>query len=148
MKNRPKITLELNKSDKIIEIVGWIGVCGIWVLTLITYSKLPETIPIHYNASGEVDGYGDKTNILALPVIATVLFLGLTVLNKFPHLFNYPFSITENNALKHYSSATRMIRLLKFAIVVVFGLIIFKTIQNVNGTTDGLGSWFLPLTLG
>jgi hydrogenase-4 membrane subunit HyfE len=37
---------------------------------------------------------------------------------------------------------------LKFIIVIIFGLIAFKTIQNASGEADGLGIWFLPLTLG
>jgi hypothetical protein len=41
-----------------------------------------------------------------------------------------------------------MIRYLKLIIVVIFGLIEFKTIQNANGQADGLGIWFLPMTLG
>ena len=148
MNSRPKIKLKLNTPDKIIELVGWIAVIGIWLLTLFNYSDLPEIIPVHYNAAGEVDGYGHKGTILALPLIATILFIGLTVLNKFPHLFNYPFAITEKNALQQYTSATRMLRFLKLTIVLIFGLIVFKTIRNANGNADGLGSWFLPVTFG
>jgi hypothetical protein len=33
-------------------------------------------------------------------------------------------------------------------IVIIFGLIVLKTIQSVNGNADGLGTWFLPLTMG
>jgi len=83
-----------------------------------------------------------------LPLIATVLFVGLTFLNKFPHIFNYPTNITPHNALRQYTNATRMIRYLKLVIVVIFGLIAFKTIQNGNGEANGLGIWVLPLTLG
>ena len=41
-----------------------------------------------------------------------------------------------------------MIRFLKIIIMIIFGWIVFKTIQNVNGNTDGLGTWFLQLTTG
>jgi hypothetical protein len=41
-----------------------------------------------------------------------------------------------------------MIRYLKLIIVVIFGLIAFKTIQNGNEEAKGIGIWFLPLTLG
>ena len=40
-----------------------------------------------------------------------------------------------------------MMRVLKLVIVLIFGLIVFRTIQNVNGNADGLGIWFLPLTM-
>ena len=105
---------------------------------------IPERIPIHFNGAGKADGFGNKRHIFVLPIISTLLFLGLTTLNKYPHIFNYPSQITKVNALHQYTKATRMMRVLKLVIVLIFGLIIFKTIQNVNG----LGIYFLPLTIG
>jgi uncharacterized membrane protein len=147
MNQRPRIKLELRSSDKIIEGLGWISVIGIWVLTLYNYFELPEIIPTHFNARGEADGFGSKSNLLSLPIISTALFLGLTILNKKPHLFNYPSAITVENALQQYTNATRLLRALKLVIVVIFGLIVLRTIQNVNGNADGLGTWFLPIAM-
>lgn len=148
MNERPKIKLELKTTDKAFEILGWISIVAIWVITIKSYPKLPDTIPIHFNGLGQADGFGGKGNILALPLIATILFFGMTILNKFPHVFNYPTNITADNALRQYTNATRMIRYLKLNIVVIFGLIVWETIRNANGQTNGLGFWFLPLTLG
>ncbi|GGW49610.1 DUF1648 domain-containing protein [Arenibacter certesii] len=148
MNTRPKIKPILTTTDKAIELVGWLALIGIWVLTLVNYSTLPETIPIHFNGAGKADGFGNKENILSLPIVSTILFIGMTVLNKYPHVFNYPSTITKENALQNYTNATRMIRFLKLIIVIVFGLIVFKIIDNVKGKADGLGAWFLPLILG
>jgi uncharacterized membrane protein len=148
MSNRPKLKLNLTTTDKVIELVGWICLIGIWILTLSNYYSLPETIPIHYNGAGEADGFGKKWNILSLPIVSSILFVGLTILNKYPHVFNYPSTITQENALQQYTNATRLIRFLKLVVLIIFGLIVFKTIQNVNGNADGLGTWFLPLTFG
>jgi uncharacterized membrane protein len=147
MNKRPRIELQLTQTDKILEIFSWISVFGIWTLTLTNYFELPEIIPTHYNGTGEVDGFGNKTNIFALPIISTILFIGLTILNKNPHVFNYPSEITTENALHQYTNATRMMRVLKLVVVLIFGLIVFRTIQNVNGNADGLGIWFLPLIM-
>ena len=148
MNKRPKIKLQLKQTDKILEIVGWVSVFGIWALTLTNYSILPEIIPIHFNGAGKADRFGNKTHIFVLPIISTLLFIGLTILNKRPHVFNYPSQITKENALRQYTNATRMMRVLKLVIVLLFGLIVFKTIENVNGHADGLGTWFLPFTIG
>ena len=148
MNKRPKIKLQLKQTDKILEVVGWVSVFGIWALTLTNYSILPEIIPIHFNGVGKADGFGNKTHIFVLPIISTLLFIGLTTLNKHPHIFNYPSQITKENAVDQYTNATRMMRVLKLVIVLLFGLIVFKTIQNVNGHAGGLGTWFLPLTMG
>jgi len=148
MEEQPKIKLELTTIDKTLEILGWISILAIWVLTITNYTNLPDTIPIHYNGAGHADGFGRKGNILILPLISTVLFIGMTILNKLPQVFNYPTDITKDNALRQYTNATRMIRYLKVIIVVIFGVIVLQTIRNANGQTSGLGVWFLPLTLG
>ena len=148
MNKRPRMKLQLNQTDKILEVLGWVSVVGIWALTLTNYSILPEIIPIHFNGAGKADGFGNKTHIFVLPIISTLLFIGLTTLNKHPHMFNYPSQITKENAVHQYTNATRMMRVLKLVIVVLFGLIVFRKIQIVNGHADGLGTWFLPLTMG
>jgi hypothetical protein len=38
--------------------------------------------------------------VLALPIVATVLFLGLSILNQYPHVFNYPTEMEEGDALR------------------------------------------------
>ena len=148
MNKRPRIKLQLKQTDKILEVVGWVSVFGIWALPLINYFDLPEIIPIHFNGAGKADRFGNKTHIFILPIISTLLFIGLTTLNKHPHIFNYPNQITKENALDQYTNATRMMRVLKLVIVVLFGLIVFRKIQIVNGHADGLGTWFLPFTIG
>ena len=148
MNKRPKIKLQLKQTDKILEVVGWVSVFGIWALPLINYFDLPEIIPIHFNGAGKADEFGNKTHIFVLPIISTLLFIGLTTLNKHPHMFNYPSQITKENAVDQYTNATRMMRVLKLVIVLLFGLIVFRKIQIVNGHADGLGAWFLPFTIG
>jgi uncharacterized membrane protein len=148
MEKRPKIKLELTNADKVFELLGWFALLVIWVLTIVNFNKLPDIIPIHYNGAGEADGFGGKANFLTLPIIATILFVGLTLLNRVPHIFNYPTNITKENAIRQYTIATRLIRYLKLILVVIIGFIAFRTIQNANGQMDGLGTWFLPLTLG
>ncbi len=121
---------------------------SIWILTIINYNSLPEIIPVHFNARGEADGFGSKVAILSLPAIAAVIYTGMTILNHFPQVFNFPAEITKENALSQYTFATRLIRFLKLTIVVIFGGITFNTIQIAKGYSLGLGVWFLPLTLG
>lgn len=147
MKHRHKIDLNLTITDKIIETMGWIGLISVWIFTLLNYSKLPAQIPIHYNLAGEADSFGSKWYIILLPIVATILFLGMTVLNKYPHRFSYPAIITPHNAVSQYTNATRMIRFLKVSIVLIFGLITYETLKYVDGEVNGLGTWSLPLIL-
>lgn len=145
MKDRPKRKVELSFTDKLVEWLGWFALVATWGLTILHYPQLPDTIPTHYNAAGQPDAYGSKNSLLALPVVATVLFVGLTILNRFPHIFNYPATITNHNALQYYTTATRLLRYLKLIVVAVFGFIVYTTIQLAQGKAEGLGVWFLPL---
>ena len=144
---RPKITLIPSTADKLMEVLSWLILFVFWGYTISHYSSLPDTIPTHYNAAGEADGFGRKASIVGLPLIATLLYIGLTLLNRVPHIFNFPTPVTPDNALRQYTNATRMIRYLKLILVLVFAGISFQTIQQANGTGEGLGLWFLPLTL-
>jgi len=148
MEERPKIKLELTGIDKIIELFGWFSVLVIWVYTMVNFSKLPDTIPTHFNAMGEADDFGGKASILALPIIATIIFVGISILSRFPHIFNYPVNITKENAQRQYSMATRLMRYVNLITVLILGYITFSTIQSAKGQTVGLGTWFLPVSLG
>ena len=148
MEERPKIEIKFNTADKLLEIIGWITLALLWIMTILDYSNLPDSIPIHFNASGQADDFGSKRYIFTLPIIGTVIFLGITILNKFPHIFNYPSTITKDNAEKQYKNAFRMMIYLKFVIVFTFIIIQYKTIQTAFGNSQGLGVWFLPLSMG
>ena len=148
METRPKIKLILSTLDKNLELTSKIFLVVMWGLTFYTFLKLPTTIPIHFNASGQADNYGNKLTLFILPILATIIYFGLTQLNKYPHIFNYMTKITEDNAQKQYTIATRMLRFLKMSIIVIFSLIILFTYLTTIGVTNGLGFWFLPLTFG
>jgi uncharacterized membrane protein len=139
MSDRPKLKIELTTFDKIMEILGWIFIIAIWSMTIISYNKLPDVIPTHFNLKGEVDGYGEKWMILLLASITTILFLVMSYLNKFPHRFNYLTVITKDNALRQYTIATRVIRFLKLLMVAIFLLTTYQTIKQSNKNTDDLG---------
>ncbi|PIE50230.1 MAG: hypothetical protein CSA38_04350 [Flavobacteriales bacterium] len=141
MKNRPRIKLNISTTDIIIEIIGWLMLASIWVFTVLNYNDLNEVIPTHYNAKGEADAFGNKANIFQLPMVITILFIGMTILNRFPHIFNYPVEITAQNAKYQYENATRLIRMLKLVFVFIFGVIIFETVGNKHF----ISIWFLPL---
>lgn len=147
MKERPRIKIELTVVDKIIELISWVLLIGIWILTITNYQNLPETIPIHFDSKGVADGFGNKSMLFHLPIVATVIFIGLTILNKLPHTFNYLQEITIENAFKQYRIATRMMRVLKLIIVLIFGLISYQVIKHAAGEIEGLGSWFLTFVL-
>lgn len=51
-----------------------------FLITFISYKQLPSQIPTHFNLSGEVNAWGDKSGIWYLPVISLILFILLSAL--------------------------------------------------------------------
>ena len=148
MEPRPKIKITLSALDNTLELTSKISLVFMWSLTLFIFIKLPTIIPIHFNASGKADNYGNKMTLLILPVIATIIYFVITQLNKQPHILNYMTTITKENAEKEYTSATRYLRFLKLVILLIFSLIILFTYLTSSGVTNGLGFWFLPMIFG
>lgn len=147
MEKRPRIKPELTNTDQFLEVLSIITLVGLWALVIYGFSILPETIPVHFDLKGQPDSYGSNASILFLPILSTLLYVGLTIINRYPHIFNYPVKITPENALRQYTNATKMIRVLKLIVLGVFFLIEFFTIRSALGASAGLGIWFLPFFL-
>lgn len=145
---RQKLKIYLTKIDLFFEVVGWGVLVAMWLVVLLNYSNLPDTIPVHYNELGIIDGYGHKSSIWMLLVVASCLFIGMTILNKFPLICNYLTVIRQDNELRQYTIVTKMIRYAKFILVIIFGYLAFKTIRIALGIGNELGHFFMPLMIG
>lgn len=146
MNKNPKIKVKPTKLTKQLEIINYVLIVAFWIITLLAYKHLPDEIPTHYNGLGEVDAYGDKITIFFLPLIATVLFVIVSITAKKPHLFNYSETITSENAEAQYKNAMRFMQFINLFMLLIFIFIDYKTIQIALNKSGNLGIWFLPLT--
>ena len=87
---RPILKLTLTTTDKLLERLAAGGILFLWAYTLYNYFQLSDTIPVHYNLRDEVNAYGSKATLFIMPCIITVVVIGLTILNRYPHIFSYP----------------------------------------------------------
>lgn len=145
--NRPKIKLKLNAIDVWLDKIALAGIILLWLHTILKYNGLPGSIPIHYNLRGEIDGYGSKLIIFLGPLIAAVVSAGMSLLNKYPHIFNYPATITEQNAERQYLLATRLFRFIKLAVAIIFIYINFTIIHDSKTGMSSSRWWDLPIIL-
>lgn len=78
------------KTNKRFELLCW-GLSGLGlVLTLALLPALPDRVPLHWNAAGQVDGWGTRLSALLLPVTTlglNALFLVLPAID--PKRKNY-----------------------------------------------------------
>ncbi len=138
----PKSSLEIG-----LETAAALGMLTMLYVTITSWPLLPETIPHHFGASGKPDAWGGKGILWLLPGISLVLYAGLTILSRYPHIYNYPWPVTEQNAAAQYQLARAMLGALKAEIVLIFAYLQQQTIQVALGKAEGLGVAFLPIFL-
>lgn len=145
MNGRPRIKIQPGATDKAVETLCWILTIALVIFSAIAYTTLPDTIPTHFNISGEVDAHGDKSTLWILPASAILIFILLSVVSRYPHAFNYPFEITEANAEFQYRNAILMLRVLKLIMVIIFSIITGLVFCTAKGWVSGMG--ILPVIL-
>lgn len=141
--DRPKIKIPIQTIDLVIELASLAVLLLMWIHLIMNYSSLPETVASHFNGAGQPDGYSNKTFLWFLPILATVLYVGLFILGRFPHLHNYMVNITENNALSQYRFSTRVLRVVNFLCAFMFAYINYKIILGANSKVSELGMGFV-----
>ena len=145
--NNPTIHIEMRPLFWMTEVLAFLIVLANTGLVLVNYAGLPETIPIHFTATGEPDAYDDKSMLLFMAVAAILLCFILTFLGRLPRLFQYPFKVTEENAKRQYENAAIGLRLINIVVALMFGYTSYATIAISQETMDSLGAWFLPTTV-
>jgi uncharacterized membrane protein len=135
-KHQPHIKVEQGSLSRRTDIAARVLLVLLWGFTLLIYNRLPEQIPSHFNARGVADDYSSKGFLFLLPVIATAMVVLLTILNRYPHKFNYIVKITEQNAPYQYKNAMLMINVLKLVTVLVFSVIVVVIYLGASGGND------------
>lgn len=115
--------------ETMLMLVAALSVLFMIVTTVDAWDELPEVIPTHFNAAGEADGWGSRGTIVILPIVGAVSVVGLSLLRRIPHKFNYPFAITEENAERQYQLAILMIAAISAEVALLFAVLTYETIQ-------------------
>ena len=145
---RPKIKVPLEPLDLVVEILNISLLVLLILYTFVAYQDMPETIPTHFNAQGEPDGFGSKNTLWLLPGIGMAIYIAFSIFNKFPHLHNYSVNITKENALKNYRFSSRILRFTLLFIMVLFIFIEYSIVSFVEDKSKVFGEWFLPTIIG
>ena len=146
--NRPRIEVPFESIDIVMESISIVLILLMWLYLLTEYPNLPDTVASHFNIKGEPDGYNSKTFILILPSIATFMYFGLFLLNKYPHIHNYMVNITPDNALKNYRFSTRIVRIVNMLSMIMLAYITYHIIVSAKWKALTMSNWFFPIVIG
>lgn len=131
-----------NKLDTIAEVFCMILLIVTTLYTIYMYIQLPEKIPIHYNAVGVIDRYGNKLEIFILLIVTWVMYIGLSLVTRVPQFWNTGVSVTAENKDRVYRILKNMLKIIKMEIIVIFCYLIYNTTTLYN-----LPKWFVPVFL-
>lgn len=144
---RPILHIPKTKIEKISDIIGF----GLFVLSvlyvLINWNVIPEQIPGHFNASGDVDRWGSKYEIVILPIIGTFQFVLMSLLEKAPHMHNYPKRLNETNVEQFYLQSRKLLNVVKNICLLLFAYLIIQIVRVSKGDIQSLGVGFMPIFL-
>lgn len=115
---------------------------GVTLYILLGWNTFPERIPGHYNALGEVDRWGNRGELLFLPILSWILYGLITLVEQFPQAWNTGIAVTPENAESVYRILRTLIGLTKLTMLAAFT---FLTVNTSLG--DALPVWYLLVFL-
>lgn len=144
---RPKLKLAKSKSEWVWDIIGY----GVYLASIIfliyIWDTLPNEVPAHFNASGEVDRWGSKYELLILPIIGLLMAVLMQFIEKFPESHNYPSRLNENNVKEFYLLSRKMANAIKNITLFIFALMLFQSVSIALEWGNPLGKWLLPIII-
>jgi len=142
--NGPKINIPQQPVDQLIEVLGLVSLILLLVLPLFYLDRLPDEIPVKFDLSGRAYAFRSKAHLWIMPAAGLLIFSGLSFLVRFPHRFNYPVRVTDENASRLYRIGTRTISMLKTLLVTMFLYINLNTIYSALGEEPEMGRLVIP----
>lgn len=135
--------MERRFLDRLMNWLSLLLLAATTLFLLLSWQHIPEEVPMHFNALGEIDRWGGKGSLLVLPVIGWMTYGLMTVVEHFPGLWNTGVRITAENRARVYRLLGHLLSTLKGLITAMFtGLTLWCTLARP------LPGWFLPVVLG
>ncbi|MFC5601720.1 DUF1648 domain-containing protein [Sporosarcina koreensis] len=143
---RPKLDIPKSTFQKVFDGFTLIVFTAGIVHLIAVWGQLPDQVPAHYNAAGEVNRWGSKWELILLPIIAAILAIFMTFLEKHPEWHNY-MNLNENNIEFQYKNSVLLLNVIKNECVLLFVFIDYNIVQVALGKAESIGILFLPITL-
>ncbi|UTR12784.1 DUF1648 domain-containing protein [Evansella sp. LMS18] len=145
--NKPKIRIPKTKPEWAWDIAGYTFYIGSVLLLVFVWNTLPEEVPAHYNAAGEVNRWGSKYELFILPIVGAFTAVFMAVFERFPEIHSYPKRLNESNAKEFYLNSRKILNQVKNICLIIFALILFESVSIAAGWGSRIGMWFLPLVI-
>lgn len=135
-----EIKIKVTKYQKAADILALVLVAGTFLFLILSWSHIPDRIPAHYGASGVVDRWGGKGELLFCPIVSACLYALITLCERHPSIWNTGVTVTDKNRQEVYHILKNLVVTAKLVAVLIF------TFLTVNSAmAKSLPGWFLPV---
>ncbi|MCL2819689.1 MAG: DUF1648 domain-containing protein [Oscillospiraceae bacterium] len=130
--------IKMRPYDIVLNILCIILLIGIVIYLIVRWGSIPEQVPGHFNLSGDVTRWDSKETLIVLPIIAWIIFIGFSILEQFPQIWNTGVRITQENMYHVFSILKTLLSTIKLLIVATF-----VSITVIQSLALGLSWWVL-----
>jgi uncharacterized membrane protein len=126
--------------DMILALSVLIGILTI-VLPIVFWSKIPDQLPMHYNAAGMVDNWSDKSSLILLFFVVFMMIGLMSICVYF---------VKSNMDSKHSTGVEKSSMEIVYPMLIIMNLVIQIMLAYMTfcvAACRPLGIWFLPVFL-
>jgi uncharacterized membrane protein len=144
---RPHIRPPRSTIEVVCVTVVALGLLALLGMTAWWWPQLPAIIPTHFGLDGKPNAYGSKATVLLLPTLLLAMTIGFAALVRFPWIFNYPVTITPENAAQNYRRGRLLLEAVNAVMAAIFAVVQWQTVRVALGAAHDLGPAFSPLAI-
>jgi len=142
-KKRPIFKLPLSEFEAIVEIIDILMLVFSTIITYRYWGLLQKRVPTHFNLIGQISEWGGKGSLLLMPIAMVIIYFFITILEKYPHIYNYPKPITKETAKNQYRIARQCLMIIKTIILSFLSYFYWQSIQSAILLKRNLNFWFI-----
>ena len=116
---------------------------GVPIFLFLTWNRLPEQVPIRYDFSGNVTGWGGKGTLFIWPIVGIVFYIILSFVEHMPpEQWNVGVKVTSQNKGWVYKNIRHSLSTMKLLFAVIMSVI---TLTMATGRR--LSMWVIGLEI-
>ena len=134
-------------SDRILVLVAAAMAVLLLILTGVLYSQAPETVPTHFNFSGDADGWGGKGFYW---ILAAIMLVGMIICASAAYnrkLVNLPIRLKEPVFYRQIGLISRMCRIMTITFGFIWLAVLLAMSASFIGLSEGVAVALIPLSV-
>ena len=134
-------------SDRILELVAAAMAVMMLILTGVLYSKAPETVPTHFNFSGDADAWGSRGFYW---ILAAIMLVGMIICASAAYnrkMVNLPIRLKPEVFYRQIGLISRMCRIMTIGFGFIWLAVLLAMSASFIGMSEDVSVALIPLSV-